>query len=297
MLKKIIIKISQKIFYITQRLRFFSTNKKRKIFKLIFRNKYRKYDSKKIINPEIGYLKLDYQDQTDLKKNIDKCIFDSTKIFQNQKTSSGSKEYLRNILSHENKKEIQSFLNFFLNQEIINIVGEYLSSKPLLVELKLLHSPIIENIEQSGSQLFHCDYDDDRIVKLFLNIFDTNENSGPLEAISAKKTLMLREEHDINLGDHTNSVEKNVTNKDIKKFLGLKGDLTVIDTSNCFHRGSFNVTKDRLILYGNYVSRSSYRFPPILKKMKYESIIKLHSPLSIYSNLVDSNKKTYLINN
>ncbi len=28
-----------------------------------------------------------------------------------------------------------------------------------------------------------------------------------------------------------------------------------------------------------------------------KSIIKLHSPLSIYSNLVDSNKKTYLINN
>lgn len=297
MLKKIIIKIIHKLFYIIQRLRFFSTKRKRAIFKFIFRNVKKKYYSEKKIDSEIGYLNLNYIDQLDLKNIIDKCVSDCIKLYNNKNISTGTKEYLRNILRKDNEKEIQSFLNFFLNPKIINIVGEYLSSEPLLVELKLLHSPIIGSNEKSGSQLFHCDYDDDRIVKLFLNVFDVNEESGPLEAISAKKSLILRKQNNINLGDHTDSLEGKILNTDIKKFLGSKGDLTLIDTSSCFHRGSYNVKNERLILYGNFVSRSSYRFVPLLKKIKEQSLVRLHSPLSIFSHLVENNKKVYLINN
>ena len=118
-----------------------------------------------------------------------------------------------------------------------------------------------------------------------------------MEAISAKKSLILRKQNNINLGDHTDSLEGKILNTDIKKFLGSQGDLTLIDTSNCFHRGSYNVKNERLILYGNFVSRSSYRFVPLLKKIKEQSLVRLHSPLSIFSHLVENNKKIYLINN
>ena len=62
---------------------------------------------------------------------------------------------------------------------IVDTVKNYLATEPLMVELKLLHSPIISNQNnKSGSQLFHCDYDDDQIVKV-LNIFDVDKNTDP----------------------------------------------------------------------------------------------------------------------
>ena len=59
---------------------------------------------------------------------------------------------------------------------------------------------------------------------------------------------------------------------------------------------SIETKKDRLILYANFVSRSSYRFPPLFKNSKFLNIIQNHSPLFKYSKLVDREKKNYLIN-
>lgn len=297
MIKKLIIKIVLYFSYFLQRRRFFSSKFKRKLFRLIFKNKKIEYNSEISIDPNIGYLTIEYQDQREIKPLIEKCIDESLKIFKNKNFSTGSKNYLRNILQQDRENEIANFLNFFLNKWTINIVGKYLKTDPLLVELKLLYSPILQNDSKSGSQLFHCDYDDDKIVKIFLNIFDVHDNSGPLEALTCNTSNMLKKNYNLNLGEHTGEIENNILDSEIKNFIGQKGDLTLIDTSSCFHRGSFNTKKERLVLYANFVSRSSYRFIPILKKINNLSIKKLHSPLSIYSHLVKHDEKKFLINN
>ena len=167
-----------------------------------------------------------------------------------------------------------------------------------MVELKLLHSPIISNQNnKSGSQLFHCDYDDDQIVKVFLNIFDVDKNTGPLEALSADKSAFLLKKIKIKFREHTDHIENYITNDEIRSFIGKRGDLTLIDTSSCFHRGSYGTKKDRLILYANFVSRNSYRFTPIFKNVKDQNINKLHSPLSKLSYLVSSREKKFYLNN
>lgn len=297
MIKKLIIKILFHFSYFLQRRRFFSTKTKKKLFRIIFKNKIKEFNSEIIIDPKIGYITVEHQNQKEIKPIIEKCIRGSLEIFKNKNFSTGSKTYLRNILHENQENEIKNFLSFFLNEWTINIVGKYLKTEPLLVELKLLYSPILQDDHVGGSQLFHCDYDDDKIVKIFLNIFDVHENSGPLEALTCDNTHMLKKKYNINLGEHLKKIENNISVSELKKFIGKKGDLTLIDTSNCLHRGSLKTKKERLILYGNFVSRSSYRFIPIFRKLNDFNIKKLHSPLSIYTHLVGDKQQKFLINN
>ena len=159
-----------------------------------------------------------------------------------------------------------------------------------------MHSPVIHVDSNSGSQLFHCDYDDDKIIKIFLNIFNITENSGPLQCVDANKSNKIRNHLNINLGEHSNNIEKYISESDINTFTGLAGDMTFIDTSSCFHRGSVDTKEDRLILYASFVSRSSYKCPPIFKKSKYRNIINNHSPLHNISKFVKEDQIKYLVN-
>ena len=45
--------------------------------------------------------------------------------------------------------------------------------------------------------------------------------------------------------------------------IGDKGSIIFVDTVSCFHRGSRMQKEDRLILEAHYLSRTSFRYPPI----------------------------------
>jgi hypothetical protein len=299
-MKKLILKkILYKINYFFQKIRFFETEKKKRLFRFFFKNKKLFINSGKIPVLKNGILTI-YKNE--LKEEKHQCteIINRCKILFNKKTyTSGSKSYLRNILLDENKEDIKYFLNFFLKEKFINIVKKYLETEPLLVELKLLWSPKLDNKNNSsGSQLFHLDYDDDKIVKFFFNIFDVTSKSGPLQIIDSFNSKIIKNKFKINLGKHDDEIiMQNLKNSDIITLTGVSGDLTLLDTSSCFHRGSSEVETDRLVLYCNFVSKNSYRFLPIFKKFyKDDDIVSLHSPLFKFIKLVPENCKKYLIN-
>ena len=290
MINFLIYKFQIFVIVIIKKIRFFDKSYKKKIYRFFFKNKKKFFDSDIKIDPEKGFLILNKNKLPNSENLINKCIKDSIFLYKNQKNSSGTKKYLRNILSVNNEDQIKNYLNFFLDNNIIQIVKNYLKTEPLLVELKLLHSPVIYDDSSSGSQLFHCDFDDDKIIKIFLNIFNVNERSGPLQCIQANKSNKIRNRLSINLGEHSNNIEKHISASEINTFTGLSGDMTFIDTSSCFHRGSIDTKEDRLILYANFVSKSSYRFPPIFKKSSFKNMINNHSPLHNFSEFVEEDK-------
>jgi hypothetical protein len=299
-MKKLILKkILYKINYFFQKFRFFETEKKKRLFRFFFKNKKLFINNGKIPVLKNGILRI-YKNE--LKEEKHQCteIINRCKILFNKKTyTSGSKSYLRNILLDENKEDIKYFLNFFLKEKFINIIKKYLETEPLLVELKLLWSPKLDNKNNSsGSQLFHLDYDDDKIVKFFFNISDVTSKSGPLQIIDSFNSKIIKNKFKINLGKHDDEIiMQNLKNSDIITLTGVSGDLTLLDTSSCFHRGSSEVETDRLVLYCNFVSKNSYRFLPIFKKFyKDDDIVSLHSPLFKFIKLVPENCKKYLIN-
>jgi hypothetical protein len=299
-MKKLILKkILYKINYFFQKFRFFETEKKKRLFRFFFKNKKLFINNGKIPVLKNGILRI-YKNELEEEKHQCTEIINRCKILFNKKTyTSGSKSYLRNILLDENKEDIKYFLNFFLKEKFINIIKKYLETEPLLVELKLLWSPKLDNKNNSsGSQLFHLDYDDDKIVKFFFNIFDVTSKSGPLQIIDSFNSKIIKNKFKINLGKHDDEIiMQNLKNSDIITLTGVSGDLTLLDTSSCFHRGSSEVETDRLVLYCNFVSKNSYRFLPIFKKFyKDDDIVSLHSPLFKFIKLVPENCKKYLIN-
>lgn len=297
-MKFIKIKIFNKIIFLFQKLRFFENYKKRKFFRIFFKNKKIFIDNKQIPELKNGMLRISNNELKGYDNPGKEVLNKSLDLFNKKTFTTGSKPYLRNILLDSDEDEIKYFLHFFLQEKFINIVKKYLETDPLLVELKLLWSPRADNcMASSGSQLFHLDYDDDKIVKFFFNIFEVDSKSGPLQVVDKKNSKKIKDRLKIGLGNHDDEiVTKNTTHKDIISLNGPPGDLFLVDTSSCFHRGSAKVERDRLILYCNFVSKNSYRFIPIFKGCKDKNIIKHHSPLYKFKELVPKNYIKYLIN-
>jgi len=296
-MEKILFKVFRRLIL---KFRFYNKNWKRRIFKKFFANKYFKKNNNNLGTNVLKYGFFKIPDD-DIKKNIfySEVLEGSNYIINQKNQTEGTKNYLRNILVHPDEKKIKIFLNFFLDSKFMEIVENYLEDLPLMTELKLLHSPANIQETHSGSQLYHRDFDDEKIVKFFLYLVDVDENTGPLEIInnikSKEVTSKLKSAYSIH---SDNKVEEFVDeNKDRINLLGKRGDCFLVDTSSCFHRGSRKSLKDRYVLYANFSTRSSFRFPPIFKYSKDQEIINFHSPLSRYIHLLDENKRKYLINN
>ena len=280
--------------------KFYESNWKRKIFKQLFKknkNLNKNFFLEKN-NFKDGYLKIN---RDEMKKNIyfDQVFSTAKNIITNSTMSEGTKRYLRNILINSNDEQIKIFLNFILDDKIIEEVSRYIQEVPLLTELKLLHSPANLKDDLSGSQMYHRDFDDEKIVKLFFYLVDVDENSGPLEIVKIDKSKQITQKLESPFLIHSDQEIENLINysTDCIVCYGKKGDCYLVDTSSCFHRGSRHSLKDRYILYANFSSRSSFRFPPIFKNSNDFEIVNFHSPLNNYQKLVGPNKKKYLINN
>jgi len=222
---------------------------------------------------EYGWAKLN---EDKLNKNIldlkEDAIKSAKKIFDTEyNENSSDKKYLRNIDLTNFPKDIVCFHNFLTNPLFIDLISKYLDDLPLLTELKLLYSPPLKSKDFKGSQLFHSDFDDNKLVKIFVFIDDVDNDTGPTEIIEKNDSKMIMEKANYNWGQESKNYSshddrlQNVLGKKptIKKLVGPKGSTYFVDTVNCLHRGSRNPTKARKILYANFCSRTSFRNPPI----------------------------------
>ena len=283
----------------------------RKLIKFLF-NKYNiqleeslEIKSIKSKNPDFylkGYLKISPDEQINSinKNKLDLAIQIAEGIIARNKTNSkkkiNSKEYLINLLEFKSSEteELKKILDFILSDEIIMIVRSYLSIEPLLTELKILFSPIENRSSKlTGSQLFHLDFDDDKIIKIFINLNDIDSETGPLEIIDKPSTNQILSKNKNFYSKHSDNFDLTNNSQDIK-LVGSKRTINFVDTCSCLHRGSRNNKKERFVLYANFSSRSSFRHTPIFAKSKRLDVIKHHSPLFELEKLVPESKKIFL---
>ena len=278
------------IFYLLNKifLKRHRTPLSRHLFKLFFRffrkfrNNRKNYEqiNKKLelksINDKLtkyGWAKLN---EDKLNKNIlnlkEKAIKSAKRIFDSEyNENSSDKKYLRNIDLTNFPRDIVCFHNFLTNPLFIDVISKYLDDLPLLTELKLLYSPSSKSKDFKGSQLFHSDFDDNKLVKIFVFIDDVDNDMGPLEIIEKNDSKLIMNRVNYNWGQESKNYSshddrlQNVLGKKPtkKKLVGPKGSTYFVDTVNCLHRGSRNPTKARKILYANFSSRTSFRNPPI----------------------------------
>lgn len=290
------------IIKLLQKARLYETHIKRKFHKLLFKKKinYKDYESDNYLqNGYYKFLKDDFK-KNNLTTNVEKILSIADEIINNKSKikSTGNRHYLRNLLDEGDVENRKTFLNFVLDDFFVSKVRDYLNEEPLLTELKVLLSPISINPAEEflGSQLFHRDFDDESIVKIFFYLTDVDQETGPLQIIDKNMSKSILNKTNFRYNLRSDKVGDLINKDDIISLFGKKGDCYMVDTSQCYHRGARELKKDRLILYANFSTRSSFRFPPLFLNNKNKTVISHHSPLAKYSFLVDKKKSFYLRN-
>lgn len=183
-------------------------------------------------------------------------------------SQSKGKAYLKSFDVSSKLTTVPEIMNFALHPLLLRTITDYLGELPVLSDIKLLHS-VPGAGDFSGSQLYHCDHDDTRQVKVFLHISDVDEQSGPLTILPANLSEKIRTKVSYLFGGGEGHIpDSQFRNSEVDEaevsILGPKGTLALVDTARVFHFGSRVSSKERLIFYLHYVTPSSFKYHPAL---------------------------------
>ena len=137
-------------------------------------------------------------------------------------------------------------LKIALSRPIVEIMCGYFGTVPRLDRVDLwVTSPNVDGANGFGSQLYHLDKPGQHYTSLFLNVFNVEEENGPLVFLPADKTAMVRRatryERLYYLGNGRlpdQDLFAHVEPSELIHLNGPSGTGALVDTSECFHCGS-----------------------------------------------------------
>ena len=162
------------------------------------------------------------------------------------KTYKGDKNYKLSLIDYLDKEEIKKFFNSIF---ILDIIREYFNCDPELVYSDLwLDIPTSDDEKQT--QLFHRDYDNKFLVKVFIYLNDVSNDNGPFCYVkkSHKNPWVLYKGKNRLNDKEVNSLYDKDQNLVIT---GEKFTMILADT-NGFHKG-LKPKYERLLLTGMFV--------------------------------------------
>ena len=188
--------------------------------------------------------------------NFDPIVSDTVKLSRDifeeatlaAASTSAKKTYLVDIPLKDRFSPDSPYLKLALHPAVIRMVSSYLGSIPVLCDISMRHSPNTDQV--GGSQFFHHDQEDLRMVKGFLFISDATEESGPLTALRADRSTQIESDHGSfrKLGRLTDDYVGSLSSPDeLTQLYGASGTLAFLDVARCLHFGSRPSTESRLI--------------------------------------------------
>lgn len=201
-----------------------------------------------------------HSDDLALKRALVRCGELSSQINWSKMVGKSNKSFL---LSHRLDlfdKNNRCILDLVISDLMLTPIAEYLGSIPVLGSAAIWYSP---NTHFTGkSQLFHMDGLDERMVKCFIPIKDVDFASGPLTIIGAAQSRKIFKRMQFSgIAKACNQkfsddllFENGADESDLVSMTGTSGDICMVDTCNCYHYGSRQAPKPRLLLFLKYTS-------------------------------------------
>ncbi|HEY3804334.1 MAG TPA: hypothetical protein VGL61_17075 [Kofleriaceae bacterium] len=182
----------------------------------------------------------------------------------------GGKAFFRARFSTDD--EVAILLRAALDRRILAAVTRYLGTIPVICDAdfycSMPHGP-----PWTKSQLWHCDDDGARVVKLFVYCEDVDANNGPLEFVDARTSQKVRRAVHYRYAGRRyrvsdTAMEAHRADSSHITLAGARTSGLLIDTSRCFHRGSRIVAKDkrRVAAIVTYVPASGRTLPLRLRE-------------------------------
>jgi hypothetical protein len=131
------------------------------------------------------------------------------------------------------------FLRLALREDVLSAVAAYLGVAPILSNINTYLSQPATG-EKWSSQLFHCDGDDTRQIKLFVLASEVDMDNGPLMIMDAESSRSLRDKIGYQYRARVTDDEAREAIGDVtlEPVVGPPGTTCFVDTSRCFHFGS-----------------------------------------------------------
>ena len=156
-------------------------------------------------------------------------------------------QFRNSLFTRENLEAHPVILRFALDRRVIAPVAAYLGTIPNLVSLQLWWPP--KNDSTKGSQLYHLDRTDYRLLKYFVNINDVDETSGPFTFlpadVSTKVAATLVPEYDRKTDEE---IFARARPQDSIALSGRPGSGAVVDSCRCYHYGGRARGGERIVL-------------------------------------------------
>ncbi len=148
------------------------------------------------------------------------------------------KRYYLNILQDTDYDPSSPFMQFALDEKLLNTVSIYLGYAAYLQSIELIISRPVETEEPlTKSQLWHCDNNNDqRLLKLFLYVSDVTDVNGPLTFLPRAQSERIPWYAGHYISD--NQMSQFVSLADKVKFKGVAGSAFIMDTASLYHFGS-----------------------------------------------------------
>jgi hypothetical protein len=149
------------------------------------------------------------------------------------------KRFLVNILDPAALTLDSPAMQLALEPGILGAVSRYLGVVPLLTAVSVFFSDALDRVPE-GSQLFHCDGDEIRQLKLFVYCSDVDASSGPLTLLDAttSRAVQRRTGYQYRSRLTDAQVHEAMPSAAVVPIVGAAGTVAAVDTSRCFHYGS-----------------------------------------------------------
>lgn len=173
----------------------------------------------------------------------------------------------------KNRDKQQQIYKFFLNQEILSIVGNYLEEMPYLESVCFFYSPASQGSIGSASQLWHKDRDQYNKLKIFYSPFGTSEQNGCTKIFQHK----VGKFHTYpNYPWYFSDDDARRENWPLEKIVNLElssSELAMVDTGILVHKGADRQALDRFLLIATYGGSASRLKVSDWKQIQVNSII------------------------
>lgn len=146
------------------------------------------------------------------------------------------------------EEEIAEAADIVVQESLLKLTSDYLGGVPILKDLNIWWTRPWTRVE--GAQNYHIDsIPDTRSLRIFVALTDVDQDSGPLNFIPADKSAAFI--HKIGyLGGTVDSARllREVGEDSVVVAACKQGGAVAVDTGRCFHLGSRDMKKDRLVL-------------------------------------------------
>jgi hypothetical protein len=160
-------------------------------------------------------------------------------VLHERRKAHQDKQFLVNLLGQSVLAADHPLVRLSLRPDLLDAVVAYMGTVPMLRTVQVFYSGAVDR-EPVSSQLYHCDADDVRQLKVFLLCSEVRRENGPLTILAASASERLRRKTQYSYIDRLSDdqVSSVLGPHTPVELVGTLGTMALVDTSRCFHFGS-----------------------------------------------------------